>query len=248
MTTGNGGGVARMMQHHEAGRKLHAVGGLAYEVLEAIERHLPEGAQLTAETGCGRSTIFFSNVSDHHVVFCLDDRGAGEGSSVLYYQRSDLFKAERMTWVEGPTQRMLKNYEHSGKYDCVLIDGPHGYPFPDMEYYFFYTHIKPGGLLIIDDVHIASIARMADILQEDAMWDLVEVAKTTAIFRRTEAAVFAPEGDGWWEQDYNRRRAYKSKDFYLEDGKKFQPFYERYFGHRLKPGVRGHYSLDNWTL
>ena len=228
-------GVAQSMEQHEAERELHAAGGLAYEVLDAIERHMPDNPQLTAETGCGRSTIFFSNLSAHHVFFCLDDRESGEGSSVLYYQQSELFQADRTSWIEGPTQRTLKNYEHKGQYDCVLIDGPHGYPFPDMEYYFFYPHIKPGGLLIIDDVHIATIGRMADIIQEDAMWELVEVVKTTAIFRRTDAITFWNEGDGWWGQGFNQRRTYKSKEFYLEDGKQFQPFYERYFSHRIKP-------------
>jgi hypothetical protein len=47
----------------------------------------------------------------------------------------------------------------------VLLDGPHGYPFPDMEYYFFYPHIKPRGHLVIDDIQIPSIGRMTDILQ-----------------------------------------------------------------------------------
>ncbi len=55
-------------------------------------------------------------------------------------------------------------YTHGDPYDCVLIDGPHGYPFPDMEYYYFYPLIKPGGILIIDDIHIPSNGRMADII------------------------------------------------------------------------------------
>lgn len=226
------------MEKHEADREIHAAGGLHYDVLEAIERHLDPDARLTAETGCGRSTIFFSNLSEHHVYFCLDDRSNGAGSSVKYYEESDLFRAERTTWIQGPTQRTLKDYQHTGQYDCVLIDGPHGYPFPDMEYYFFYPHIKAGGLLIIDDVHIASIGRMADILQEDVMWKLEEVAKTTAIFRRTDAATFWNEGDGWWQQGYNQRRAYKSKPFFIDDGMPFQSFYDRYFSHRRKPAEK----------
>ena len=61
----------------------------------------------------------------------------------------------------------------------MLLDGPHGYPFPDMEYYFFYPHIKIGGYLIIDDIHIPTIGRMADILQEGAMWEFVSLVSDT---------------------------------------------------------------------
>ena len=34
----------------------------------------------------------------------------------------------------------------------VLIDGPHGYPFPEIEYFYFYPRLKPGALLVVDDI------------------------------------------------------------------------------------------------
>ena len=118
-------------------------------------------------------------------------------------------------------------YTHGDPYDCVLIDGPHGYPFPDMEYYYFYPLIKPGGILIIDDIHIPSIGRMADIIQEDAMWEFVELLSTTAVFRRTSAPLTPNKGDHWWTQDYNRRRITPDMEFYLDDGKKARPLADR---------------------
>jgi len=40
---------------------------------------------------------------------------------------------------------------------------------------------------------------MGDILAEDDMWDLFEIIDNgTAPFRRTEAPLFDPHGDGWW--------------------------------------------------
>jgi len=212
------------MEQH---KKLHAAGGLHYDVLAAIETHIPESPQYTAETGCGRSTIFFSNLAKSHTYFCLDDRPSGAGSSIKYYEDSNLFLRENTTWVIGPTQETLPAHEHVGQYDCVLIDGPHGYPFPDLEYFHFYPHIKEGGLLVIDDVQIASIGRMADILQEDAMWHLEEVVKTTAIFRRTAAETFWNRGDGWWQQGYNQRRTSKSKPFFIDDGLTCKSFSSR---------------------
>ena len=56
--------------------------------------------------------------------------------------------------------------------DIVLIDGPHAYPFPDLEYYYFYPHIVTGGLLIIDAINIPSIRNMAEVIKQDAMSDV----------------------------------------------------------------------------
>jgi len=33
----------------------------------------------------------------------------------------------------------------------------HGYPFPEMEYYFIYPHLEENALLIVDDIHIQNI-------------------------------------------------------------------------------------------
>lgn len=65
---------------------------------------------------------------------------------------------------------------------------------------------------------------MADILQEDAMWELVEVARTTAIFRRTSSPPFTTSGDDWWKQQYNQRRADPENPFRLDDGLMQEPF------------------------
>lgn len=211
----------------EAARLVHHAGGLSYQTLARIESLLPQGMKRTAETGCGRSTILFSNFSKRHTVFCLDDRDEGDLSSVRYFETSSFTKPAVINPVFGPTQLTLPTHVHEGPYDCVLIDGPHGYPFPEIEYYYFYPHIRKGGLLIIDDVQIATIGRMADFLQEDAMWDLVELSSTTAIFRRTDARTFTPTGDHWWQQNYNRRRTEADKPFLLKDGGEQPSFAER---------------------
>jgi len=43
------------------------------------------------------------------------------------------------------------------------------------------------------------------------------------VFRRTDAPVFDPLGDGWWLQDYNRRRADFSSHIHLRDGNRRKP-------------------------
>jgi hypothetical protein len=186
--------------------------------LSAIEGLLPSSLNRTAETGCGKSTILFSNISEDHTVFALDDINDGDSSSVRFYRDCPLTKLQIITEVFGPTQLTLPGYTHPGLYDCVLIDGPHGYPFPDLEYFFFYPHVKPGGFLILDDVNIPTIGRMGDILCEDDMWTLLDICNfTTAVFERTDAITTNPIGDEWWNQNYNRHRVSQRRDIYVEN-------------------------------
>jgi hypothetical protein len=196
----------------------HRAGAFGTDVLRAIEAILPSSIDNSAETGCGKSTILFSNISKHHKIFAFDDRTSGQGSSVLFYENCPLTRSERIETVFGATQLTLPQYTAHPEYDVVLLDGPHGYPFPDFEYLAFYPHIKKGGYLIIDDVHIPSIGRMVDIVAEDEMFELVSVVFTTAVLRRTDAETFDPYGDGWYKQIYNRRRVSEKRDIYLDTG------------------------------
>jgi hypothetical protein len=87
----------------------------------------------------------------------------------------------------------------------VLIDGPHGYPFPDLEYFYLYPTLAVGGLLLIDDLKIPSIGRMFDILKVDAMYRLLEVVDgNTGFLQRTDAPLIHPESDSWWLQGFNK--------------------------------------------
>jgi predicted O-methyltransferase YrrM len=199
----------------KAGRN-HASGAFGTSTLRQIEEHIARmNIDNSAETGCGKSTILLSNYSKHHTIFTYDDRHLGERSSMNFFLDCPLTKANRLTYVFGPTQKTLPAYTKHQPYDLVLIDGPHGYPFPEMEYYHFYQHIKPNGVLILDDLHIPTIGRLADFIAEDDMFEVVALISATAIFRRTDAQLFDPAGDGWFMQKYNRRRVSRRRDFFL---------------------------------
>jgi hypothetical protein len=135
-------------------------------ILRRIEQLLPHYSDASAETGCGNSTILFSNISRHHKVFALDDQQQ-EGSHVRFFMDCPLTDHRSLEFIAGHTQLVLPIYRSHFTYDFVFLDGPHGYPFPELEYFFFYPHIREGGLLIIDDVNIPTIGRLADFLAED---------------------------------------------------------------------------------
>lgn len=188
----------------------HRSGPLSDRVLQAIAGYCKEIGPIknSVETGAGKSTLFFSQISRKHVVFAID-----VGKSLSRVKESPLFNRDSVEIVEGPTQRTLPNYDFTNKIQVALIDGPHGYPFPELEYYYIYQYLDTGGLLIIDDVNIPSIKRMAEILKKDEMFDCLGTLGKTTFFKRTPAPLFDPLGDGWWEQGYNKPFLDKSKKF-----------------------------------
>lgn len=222
-------------ENWEEQSRTHHAGTFPTGVLRMIETMLPDSVQNSAETGCGKSTTLFSNISNHHTVFCLDDRDQQGASSVNFYLECPLTRTDRIRTVFGPTQLTLPAFRQHKTYDIVMLDGPHGWPFPELEYYYFHQHIAPGGWLILDDCQIPTIGRMADIIAEDAMWSLQGFASTTALFRRTDAPLFDPLGDGWWEQRYNRRRISAKSEFHLAGG----PVADRVSSLRLNARLHG---------
>jgi hypothetical protein len=181
---------------------LHKAGTFSSHALEAIVRHATvKPVQHSVETGSGASTLLFSHLSEDHTVFAVD----GGTDSIRSIETSPFLRREAVTFVEGPTQLTLPFHAFAHRLQLALIDGPHGYPFPDLEYYYVYPHLDPDALLIVDDIHIPTITNLFDFISADEMFDLQEVVETTAFFRRTDAPTFPQTGDGWWTQRYNKR-------------------------------------------
>ena len=184
------------------GPGLHSAGTFSIKTLTAIARWAPtRPIHHSAETGSGASTLLLSHLSEQHTVFALD---AGSGS-ITNVRRSPLLRPDVVTFVEGPTQVTLPQHRFTDKLQLALIDGPHGYPFPDLEYYYLYPQLERGALLIVDDLHIPTVNNLFRFLRRDAMFELEEVVGTTGFFTRTSAPTFDPLGDGWWQQNYNAR-------------------------------------------
>ena len=187
----------------------HRAGTLTHWPLKQIQYYLEtyfRGQQIrTAETGCGASTILFSTFSSNHTAYCYDDL-TDENSSVAFTQNCPFYVPEHVTWSFGPTQETLLKSPPREPLDMVLIDGPHGYPFPELEYFTFWPLLKGGAILVIDDIHIPTIRNLYRFLCEDEMFFPVRVVENTAFFQRTNLPAFDPSSDGWWTQRYNIQR------------------------------------------
>lgn len=181
----------------------HGAGSLDPETLKAIVRYCSRlNITFSIETGSGKSTLLFSHLSPNHKVFAKD----GGNGSITKVKESPLLNRESVEFIEGPTQLTLPNYQFDCQFQAALIDGPHGYPFPDLEYYYIYQRLEPGAILVIDDIDIPSIHNMFEVIKADDMFSLLEIVSTAAFFCRTNVAPFNPLGDGWWLQNYNMRK------------------------------------------
>jgi predicted O-methyltransferase YrrM len=179
----------------------HGGGTLSNPALRYLDAVLAELRDpVTVETGAGRSTIVFSWRSRAHTVFALD-----VGESVSKPLGSPLLGPAPISVVNGPTQETLFRHVFDEPLDLVLLDGPHGFPFPALEYFRLYPHIRTGGVLVIDDVQIRSIGDMYRFLRADAMWSLKRRVGNTAFFVRTAAPAIDPHSDSWWLQGYNQQ-------------------------------------------
>lgn len=178
---------------------LHTAGTVSAPALRATAAHAAERTILhSAETGCGATTLLLSQLSQSHTVFALD-----VGESVSSVRNSPLLRSGVVKFVDGPSQRTLPQFRFDAKLQLALIDGPHAYPFPDLEYYYLYPHLDAGALLVLDDIHIRSIHNLFEFLRRDTMFRLEAVVRNTALFTRTDAPTFDPCGDGWEQQSYN---------------------------------------------
>lgn len=176
--------------------QFHPWDAMAPAALEAIERRGPFVA--TAETGCGGSTILLSRESGLHTVFAIE----GVDRTISNLRQHPQLRGEAVTFVEGETKNTLPAHHFSSPLDLVLLDGPHAYPLPQVEFAYLFPRVKPGGWIVLDDIQIPSVHALFQFLRAESSVLLEEVCVRTAFFRKV--ADPKPEPDGWQKQGINR--------------------------------------------
>src|SRR5882724_5303544 len=167
----------------------HPWDAMAPAALSSIMRRGP--FQSSLETGCGGSTIVLSQASGRHAAFAIE----GTDRTITELRNHKDLRAENVTFVEGETKDTLPQYQSAGEVDLVLLDGPHAYPLPQIEFAYLFPRIKLGGWLVLDDIQIPSVHELFHFLEKESFVVLEEVAVRTAFFRRIRGVEQGP--DGW---------------------------------------------------
>jgi len=179
----------------------HPWDAMAPAALSGILQRGPFRASV--ETGCGGSTIVLSQASDRHVAFAIEGT---DGTIAALRQQSDL-RAENVTFVEGETKDTLPGYQFEGELDLALLDGPHAYPMPQIEFAYLFPRIRLGGWLLLDDIQIPSVYELFHFLEQESSVVLEEVVVRTAFFRKAGVTEQGP--DGWALQGMNRHTIWR---------------------------------------
>jgi len=81
----------------------HGAGCLETPNLEALGRHAAaRKIRRSVETGAGKSTLLLSHLSDHHLVFAIDD-----GGSLTMARDSFLLRQNAVEFVDAPSPHTL---------------------------------------------------------------------------------------------------------------------------------------------
>jgi len=177
----------------------HGDGRLRWDVSPGTLRllaRLAAAAERTLEVGCGVSTVVFAAAGTSHVAVSPVRRE---------YERIEQYCAEigvptaGVDFREGFSDRVLPSLERD--VDLALIDGAHAFPHPVVDFHYASRRLRPGGVLVLDDVPIPSVGAVYTFLRAEPRWQLVDLVDHRAAAFRLDGPL--PEGDPWGEQRCN---------------------------------------------
>jgi predicted O-methyltransferase YrrM len=140
--------------------------GLEWTALRWLERSLTAGMS-TLETGCGASTIVFAAARARHVTI---SPSADEHGRVLAYCARRGIATDGLRFIAEPSDAALMRTWEPEPLDLVLIDGAHGFPFPALDWYLTATHLRVGGLVVLDDAFLPSVHVVVRFLRASSSW------------------------------------------------------------------------------
>ncbi len=155
-------------------------GAVSFERGEFIGEMISRsGAQRTLETGCG------SGLSALFILEALVKNGAGPGAHVISDPEQDSF-------FQGVGKRSIKNagvwenvefhlersqivmprlWAESRIFDAVYIDGDHKFDGVFCDAYYAHRLLKPGGILVIDDVWMDAVFLACHFMEESYRYE-----------------------------------------------------------------------------
>lgn len=158
--------------HKHAARRLATAGltcyGIEEEVLRFIADRVGEGSK-TLETGAGCSTLVFAISGARHTAVTPSEAEIGR---IREYAQAHGIGLEAVKFVAQPSEMYLPRCDETDL-DLILLDGKHAFPWPMVDWFFTADRLKRGGLMLLDDAHMRSVAILAEFLSADTGWQPV---------------------------------------------------------------------------
>lgn len=172
--------------------------GISQEVLDYAATLIPAAGR-TLETGAGHSTAFFARKGYRHTAITPS---ADEVARIRAYCAENGVDLSRTDFIVAPSDEALPGFTDA--IDFFLIDGGHGFPLPQIDWYFGSKRLKVGGVVAIDDIHTWTGAILCDVLAEEPGWrSLAVIDRKTAFFRLDRPFVYRE----WNEQPFVLRQS-----------------------------------------
>src|ERR671921_263937 len=87
-----------------------------------------------------------------------------EADRIIAYCAGHGISTESLTFEIGCSDEVLPRLRSEPALDLVFIDGNHGFPTPMVDWYFAASRLKPGGLLVLDDVALPAVSHLRRFL------------------------------------------------------------------------------------
>jgi hypothetical protein len=176
----------------------------AHDCLEFIGRRVHPGTR-TLETGCGATTIIFAAAGAQHTAVFLNE---SEGAAVTTWCGRHGIDLGTVTLRAGSSSAVLPTLD-PGPLDLVMVDGCHGFPFPQLDWYYAAAHLVDGGILIVDDTQLAAPYELRRYLEHDPRWERLHVGSQWVAFKRLGQGSLDEE---WTDQPFHRPAALRVAD------------------------------------
>jgi Methyltransferase domain len=158
---------------------------------EFIAQHVTRQS-VTLETGIGLSTAEFAILGCTHSAVFLDPR---EGEVFTGWASEHGIDLHRVRLIPDGSERVLPVLDVP-PLDLVFIDGQHGYPMPQLDFMYACSHLKRGGVLVIDDTQLWAPRQLQAYLDADTRWAPLERTDKWAAYRRlSEGSLVENEGN-----------------------------------------------------
>jgi predicted O-methyltransferase YrrM len=165
--------------------------------------HRPVHRSIEVGLGLGISAcaLFHSGVSEHVAIEIATDRQDIARGNVAKVKKA----RQTFTLFHGPADKHLPRLVDGGEaFDLMLIDGGHRFDDAFIDAHYAKSLLRPGGIMLIDDVQMAGVGALVDWLDQNMqpIWRKVTLpgdvlARGMACYERTDIPTWA-DGRQYW--------------------------------------------------